>query len=204
MPAPDDFLSATYWNDRYLLEQTGWDIGSISRPLKEYIDTLTDTQIEILIPGAGNAHEAFYLLEKGFSHVTILDIAPALTRKLIEKWPPEKYPGLQILTGDFFTHTGSYDLILEQTFFCAINPTKRESYVQKMNSLLKNNGKLVGLLFNREFPASPPFGGKEEDYRQLFQKGLRIHSLETCYNSIPQRADTELFLIAEKWQESST
>lgn len=197
-----DFLSANFWNDRYLQKQTGWDIGSVSRPLKEYIDTLTDTSIDILIPGAGNAYEALYLLQKGFTHITLLDIAPDLTRKLAEKYPSEKYPGLKIITGDFFLHTGSYDLILEQTFFCAIHPSLRESYVHKMNSLLKGNGKLVGLLFDREFPVSPPFGGKKEAYRQLFQKGLRIQSLESCYNSIPQRADTELFLIAEKWQES--
>lgn len=196
------FLSANYWNERYLQDQTGWDIGSPSRPLTEYIDTLTNRDIKILIPGAGNAHEAFYLQEKGFTHITILDIAPALTQKLTEKYPPEKYPELQILTGDFFTHTGSYDLILEQTFFCAIDPSKREDYVHKMNSLLKSNGKLVGLLFDREFPVNPPFGGNKETYRQLFQKGLRILLLEPCYNSIPQRADSELFLIAEKWQDS--
>ncbi|MDE3253284.1 MAG: methyltransferase domain-containing protein [Bacteroidota bacterium] len=193
-----DFLSANYWNDRYLQEQTGWDIGTVSRPIKEYIDTLTDTDIEIFIPGAGNAYEAMYLLQKGFTHITILDIAPDLTRKLSEKFPTDQYPGLTILTGDFFSHTGSYDLILEQTFFCAIHPSKRESYVQKINSLLKGNGKLVGLLFNREFPVNPPFGGNETEYRQLFQKVLRIQTLEPCYNSIPQRENTELFLIAEK------
>ncbi len=201
MSAPE-FLSAAYWDERYKNNQSGWDIGFVSTPLKEYIDTLTNTDIEILIPGAGNAHEAINLLEKGFTHVTILDIAPALTQKLSEIIQPEKHKGLQIITGDFFLHEGSYDLILEQTFFCALAPALREAYVTKMSSLLKDNGKLAGLLFNREFSVNPPFGGNETTYRQLFQNGLRILKLEACYNSIPQRAGSELFLIAEKKQAS--
>ena len=31
-----------YWSQRYKDAQTGWDIGSPSTPIKEYIDQLTD------------------------------------------------------------------------------------------------------------------------------------------------------------------
>lgn len=46
----NQFLSQEYWNNRYLQHQTGWDIGTVSTPLKEYIDQLSDKQISILIP----------------------------------------------------------------------------------------------------------------------------------------------------------
>ena len=43
-----------YWEERYQKQDTGWDIGTISTPLKEYIDQLTDKKCRILLPGAGN------------------------------------------------------------------------------------------------------------------------------------------------------
>jgi hypothetical protein len=43
-----------YWEERYLKNEIGWDIGAVSTPLKEYIDQLTNKACRILIPGAGN------------------------------------------------------------------------------------------------------------------------------------------------------
>jgi len=70
---------------------------------------------------------------------------------------------IQVLLGDFFNHKGEYDLIIEQTFFCALPPTMRQKYVWKMHELLAKDGILAGLLFNRKFEVSPPFGGSQEE-----------------------------------------
>lgn len=192
------FLSAEYWNNRYLQDEAGWDIGEISTPLKEYFNQLTDKHIRILIPGGGNSYEAIYLYEQGFQQITIIDLAESVTEKLRNTFPPETHPGLQIITGDFFEHQGEYDLVVEQTFFCALDPSLRNLYVEHVKKLLSANGKLAGLLFNREFDSNPPFGGNKEAYRQLFSTILRISTLEDCYNSIPKRKDSELFLIATR------
>lgn len=196
-PSPD-FLSAAYWDQRYQNQQTGWDIGCVSTPLKEYFDQLTNKQIRILIPGGGNSYEAKYLSAQGFTNITIIDISPVLTKKLLEIINPVSYPGITVLTGDFFDLTGEFDLIIEQTFFCAIDPSLRKNYVTKVKTLLSDCGKLVGLLFNKDFVTNPPFGGDIQEYRQLFSLGFRIHILEDCTNSIPARSGNELFLIAEK------
>ena len=42
-----------FWTKRYQDNEAGWDLGTISTPLKEYIDQLTDKNLRILIPGAG-------------------------------------------------------------------------------------------------------------------------------------------------------
>ncbi|HXH19987.1 MAG TPA: hypothetical protein VNJ07_12995 [Chitinophagales bacterium] len=34
-------------------------------------------------------------------------------------------PVVRLIHRDFFKHQGRYDLIIEQTFFCAINPKPR-------------------------------------------------------------------------------
>ena len=104
---------------------------------------------------------------------------------------------ITIITGDFFEHKGQYDLILEQTFFCAIDPALRSCYVTKMHELLKPSGKLVGVLFNRSFDGGPPFGGSKEEYEQLFSKHLHIKKMELCYNSILPRQGAEIFFSAD-------
>lgn len=188
-------LDADYWSNRYLQQQTGWDIGHGSTPLVEYLQTLTDKNVSILIPGCGNAYEAEWLLQNGFNNVTVLDISPVLTAALEEKF---KGQHITIITGNFFEHKGQYDLILEQTFFCALDPILRPNYVYQMHQLLKPGGKLVGVLFNKEFEGGPPFGGSKEEYQTLFSKLLNIKKMEPCYNSIPPRKDAELFFSAGK------
>lgn len=192
------FLSEAYWNNRYIQGQTGWDIGYVSTPLKEYFDQLKSKNLRILIPGCGNSYEAAYLLALGFKNLTLIDLSKQLTENLQKRLENDLPYQATIIVGDFFDLSGTFDLIIEQTFFCALDPALRENYVQKMASLLSDNGKLVGLLFNKEFPTNPPFGGNKNRYRQLFNLHFRIKVLEDCYNSIPERDGSELFLIAEK------
>ncbi|MHA4810083.1 methyltransferase domain-containing protein [Flavitalea flava] len=198
-------LSAEYWDDRYQNNNTGWDMGQVSPPLKTYFDQLPDKNISILIPGCGNSYEAGYLLENGFSNITIVDISALLTSELMEKFKDYANkpssggkPLLTIITGDFFELKGSFDLIVEQTFFCALDPSLRENYVTKMTELLNPGGKLAGVLFDKNFVGGPPFGGHKEEYAALFTAKFRIRTLEPCYNSIGPRQGTELFLVAER------
>jgi SAM-dependent methyltransferase len=192
-------LDKFYWDLQYQSETTGWDLGTISPPIREYIDQLKDTTISVLIPGCGNTYEAEYLLEKGFSNITVIDIAPTLVEKLKEKF--KNTDAIRIIQGDFFEHKGSYDLILEQTFFCALPPQMRQKYVWKMHQLLSKNGKITGLLFNRSFEVSPPFGGSKTEYEQLFSEAFYFKILETSYNSVTPRVQSELFFVFEKKAE---
>jgi SAM-dependent methyltransferase len=190
-------LGETYWNNRYQAHTTGWDIGEVSPPLKAYIDQLANKSLRILIPGCGNTYEAEYLLKQGFTNVTVIDIAPLLVTALKEKYAAN--PHINIIQGDFFEHQGEYDLVLEQTFFCALNPPLRKDYVAKMNGLLAPGGKLVGVLFDREFEhQGPPFGGCKCQYEPMFEKNFKFRKFELCNNSFVKREGTELFINLEK------
>lgn len=186
-------LNAEYWSDRYQSNQIGWDIGEVSTPLKEYFDQLKDKSIQILIPGCGNAYEAKYLLENGFNNISVLDFATEPLEKL--KNEIGENVNIHFYNEDFFEHQGKYDLIIEQTFFCAINPSERIRYAQKMKELLVPEGKLVGVLFNREFQGGPPFGGNEKEYRFYFEGIFENIKIEPCYNSIKPRLNSEFFVI---------
>jgi hypothetical protein len=189
-----DFLSAAYWEKRYQQQQTGWDIGKPSTPLATFIDGIENKDDSILIPGCGNSYEAEYIVQQGFTNLTVIDIAPSPVERLKEKIDGKA----RVLLEDFFQHKGSYDFILEQTFFCALDPLLRPAYVKKMSELLKNKGKLVGVLFNKQFETNPPFGGSKKKYEELFSKHLQLLKMEECYNSIAPREGTELFFIATK------
>ena len=190
-------LDKTYWSSRYQQNEIGWDLRGVSPPLKEYIDQLEDKSIKILIPGAGNSYEAEYLHNRGFTEVFVLDIAEEPLENFKKRLP--SFPKDHLINFDFFKFTGSFDLILEQTFFCALAPEIRSLYAQKMNSLLNEKGKLVGLLFDKKFESEgPPFGGSKEEYITYFRPYFDLQVLEPCTNSIGPRVGSELFFIIKK------
>ncbi len=190
-------LDKDYWDNRHKKGDTPWEIGKISPPLKAYFDQITDKNINILIPGVGDAHEAEYLVAQGFSHISICDISPTAIAKV--KNQLKEYPHLLYITNDFFKIDGKYDLIVEQTFFCALDPLLRNNYVNKIFDLMSKEGTLAGVFFASHFQhEGPPFGGDINEYKSLLSIKLHIHQIQMCYNSIPPRQGNELFIICKK------
>jgi SAM-dependent methyltransferase len=186
-----------YWEKRYQDGLTAWDTGGITLPLKIYVDQLMQKQPDILIPGAGNSYEAEYLFRSGSSHVWVVDIAEAPLQNLAARCPD--FPSGQLLQQDFFSLTQTFDLILEQTFFCSFEPGHRQAYAHQCARLLRPGGKLAGVLFDCEFEKQgPPFGGSQEEYRRYFELYFDFLHWETCNNSIPPRAGRELFVVLQK------
>ncbi len=192
------------WEYRWQTGQTGWDLGMPSPPLCRYVDQIAPSQrprLRVLIPGCGNAYEASYLLSQGFTNLTVVDIAPTAVQRLIQRLDAEYsqwHQHLRPLCADFFELNETFDLILEQTFFCALEPALRPRYAEQMHRLLAPGGTLAGVLFDRDFEGGPPFGGHAEEYRALFEPLFFIKTLAPCYNSIPPRAGTEVFFILKK------
>lgn len=182
-----------FWDNRYQKNETGWDTGSITTPLKEFFDTLQDKSIKILIPGGGNSYEAEYLHKAGFDYVYVLDISEQPLINLKNRVPG--FPAAHIIHGDFFELDQKFDLIVEQTFFCALDPQLREKYAIKMHELLKKGCSLVGLLFDAELNKDkPPYGGSKDEYIHYFRPYFEFKKFEKAYNSIPPRAGNELFI----------
>ena len=189
-------INKAYWEQRYEKGETGWDTGRVSPPLKAYIDQITNKDLNILIPGCGSAYEAEYLCDNGFHNVTVIDVVGEILDQFIERCP-EFPPGNAILS-DFFTHSGQYDLILEQTFFSSFSPNLRTVYAEQANSLLVKNGKIAGVLFNFQSEVGPPYGGSIEEYEKNFNQLFNVRTLEECYNSNESWRDLEVFIILVK------
>lgn len=192
-------LDEKYWSDRYVNDQTQWDIGYPSDPIKAYVDRLDNKSLRILIPGGGNAYEAEYLHQQGFENVYVLDISTVPLNAFAKRCPT--FPEKNLINANFFEISQKFDLIIEQTFFCSLNPSDRPAYVSKTHELLNNQGRLVGVLFNdRLFDNHPPYGGFREDYKPLFEPYFKFNTFETCYNSIKPRQGRELFINLSKKQ----
>ncbi len=186
-------VDKSFWDNKYQNNETGWDLNQVSPPLKAYFDQIEDKSISILIPGGGNSYEAEYLYEQGFKNVSVIDISKAPLDNIKKRVPT--FPKENLIHGDFFELNLRFNLIIEQTFFCALNPDLREHYVSKMHELLLTKGKLVGLLFDAPLNTEhPPFGGNKEEYRELFGDKFQFKTFETAHNSIEPRAGREVFI----------
>ena len=186
-----DHLSKEFWSDRYKTDSTGWDLGSISPPIKAYFDQIEDKSVRILIPGCGNGHEAEYLFKNGFVNVHVIDLAEEPLKNLKSRIP--SFPDAYLHLGDFFEHEGTYDFIVEQTMFCAIDPSLRQAYANKSHELLSKDSTLIGVLFSRDFDGGPPYGGTKDEYQVYFREFGSV-AMDDCYNSISPRQGSELFI----------
>jgi thiopurine S-methyltransferase len=191
-----------FWEEMWHDGRTNWDVGYAAPPITEYADQLKDKKIKILIPGAGNAYEAEYLHKNGFENVYVLDIAS----KPLENFKKRAvdFPREHLLNQNFFEHAEKYDLIIEQTFFIALEPKLRTKYAEKINDLLKPGGKLAGLLITDTEPSDggPPFIDTKEEYIKHFEEIFDIKVYETAYNSIKPRAGREMFINFRKDKKS--
>lgn len=191
-------LNKDYWQNRYQEKEIGWDAGQITRPIKAYFDAIEDKRLKVLIPGCGNAHEAAYLFQQGFTNLYLCDWAQAPLDAFAEDNP--NFPKEQLLCANFFDlNEKDFDYVVEQTFFCAIDPTLRPNYAQKMAEILKDGGQLVGVLFGRALGIEgPPFGGDKSEYLTYFEPYFSSIKMEPCTNSIKPRMGSELFIELKK------
>lgn len=191
-------LDREYWDSRYVEKTFGWDIGYPSPALIDFASTF-DKSASILIPGCGHAYEGEWLWNEGFKNLTLMDLSPTAANNFFERVPD--FPKENFLLENFFEHSGNYDLILEQTFFCALNPELRSAYAKHMKQNLTDGGTLAGLLFT--FPLTeqgPPFGGSLDEYSNLFNHHFEIEHLEPTEKSIAPRMGKEAFFILKKTQ----
>lgn len=194
-------LDKNYWKSRWQTGATGWDAGEATTPIREFVDYLVkndaDKNLRILIPGAGSGHEAVYFYQQGFRNITVCDWAEEAIERLKERLP--ELTDNQLIVSDFFELKGKYDIIVEQTFFCAIDPILRSKYALKCFELLDTEGSIFGVLFSQNFEfQGPPFGGTVEEYRQYFEPYFDILYIDKCRNSIKPRANTELWISLRK------
>jgi hypothetical protein len=91
--------------------------------------------------------------------------------------------------------------VLEYTCFCAIDPKRRQDYIEIVNHILKPEGEFVGLLLPIDKDSKddgPPFGVDLNATILLFSRYLRLIKKEFSQYSIERRKGREVFVIFRK------
>src|SRR5690242_5664581 len=121
----DDRLNPRFWDERYQIQQTPWDLGEPAPPLVDFLEKPgAPSGGKILVPGCGRGHDALYLAGKGFEVVGI-DFAPSAVENCRQQAAERGLEGrarfeqhdLFKLPPDF---DGAFDFAFEHTCYCAI------------------------------------------------------------------------------------
>lgn len=143
----DTSTDTTMWEAAWQEGNTGWDAGQPAPSLVALLDREELPTGRALVPGCGAGYDVFALAKAGFEAYG-LDIAPTASQRFEEK--RAGLEGAHIITDDFFqpeTDLGTFALIWDYTFLCAIPPSLRENWAQRMSQLLGEGGTLVTLIF---------------------------------------------------------
>lgn len=198
-----------YWSERYRAGNTPWDLGMETPAFTALVVRLDFPQPtptyspSVVIPGCGYGHDALMLARRGY-RVVAVDFAPEPLDYLQQV---AHLAGVDLVTicCDVFelpsTHTGRFDVVLEYTCYCAIDPSRRQEYARTLAALLKPNGIMVGLFFPIDDieRTGPPFTVREAEIRQQFTAaGLVLFSSEIPLESHPARAGREKLMLFRK------
>ena len=93
-------LDSDYWNNRYIQNNTGWDIGYANPIHIDYVIENINKTARILIPGAGTGYEVSKLWDYGYTNVFAIDLSPEAKERFLSQNP--KFPKNQYLIGNFF------------------------------------------------------------------------------------------------------
>lgn len=199
-PAPENGYQREDWQGYYDENDLKWDLGEVSPPLKRLWEEGSLKPGKVMIPGCGQGHEVLFFARQGFD-VTGVDYTDGAVGLLRENLHREGVSA-QVIQSDFFkidaTHDRAYDLMLEQTFFCAIHPRDRARYVETACRILKPGGLLAGLFYETGEEDGPPYNTTQEHIRHHFSRAFEILRLEKCDHSIERRAGKELLAILKK------
>jgi len=160
------------WEGMYEAGEDRWDIGGASPPL---VAVLGRGEVEppgrALVPGCGRGHDARLLAERGFEAVGV-DFAAAPIREARALAAAVGMKGVRFERRDLFAlpreWDGTFDLVFEQTCFCAVNPARRDDYARAVHRVLRPGGLLLGLFFNIDSEEGPPFGTTPKEIRHRF------------------------------------
>ena len=155
-------FSAEYWESSYQSGEMGWDLGGPTPIFDQWIKTCKEP-LSICILGAGNGWDAFNFANRGHI-VTAVDFAESAV-KYMQMTSEQNDLKIDIRKMDIFDldqiYTNHFDVVLEYTCFCAINPSRRRDYLKMVCNILKPNGEMVGLLF--PIDKDPPIKAKGMD-----------------------------------------
>ncbi|MEW6431288.1 MAG: methyltransferase domain-containing protein [Myxococcota bacterium] len=193
-----DVSDAGFWEARYHSSQTGWEKGRCAPPIVRMLkEGFLTKGAHVAVLGAGRGHEALEAAALGFEATAVDFAEPAIEATLVAAG--QRKLDVETLLQDVFTlgatHEATFDAVLEHTCFCAIDPARRDEYVEVVHRVLKPGGVFFGLFFAHGRPGGPPFDTSEAEVRRRFEPRFVVERLVRAKDSFADRAGEELEFI---------
>jgi len=169
-----------------------WDTGGVPRRLDRYLRLNRLPGGRALVPGCGSGYEAARLADAGMQ-VLAIDFSPAAVDRARRITSGS---GARILLADFFDfEQGTFDLIYERAFMCALPPGLRRAWADRCGDLLNNGGRLAGFFFtDPTVTDGPPFGISRRELDELMGAGFQLKE------DRPTAGTRPVFAGRERWQ----
>jgi SAM-dependent methyltransferase len=166
-----------YWRERWEQGRTPWDCGC-AHPLLVHLAPRLPAG-RALVPGCGSGYDVIALAKEGPSRRVVgLDLSTLACKRgeaLRDEagLSPEQ---VQFIEDDFFTFDAgeSFNLVYDYTFFCALPPSMRGQWADRMAQLVKPGGTLFTLMFpvrdsGTGAEGGPPFSVSQEAYASVLE-----------------------------------
>ena len=196
-----DVNSADKWEADYQHGGDGWDLGAPTPVFRNLLENGQLSPGKMLVVCAGRGHDAREFARHGYQ-VTAVDFSPFAAQEMSRLAVPGT--PMEILQRDLFTLPHgldeTFDYVLEYTCYCAIDPKRRNEFVDLIDRLLKPGGIYISLAFPlTQKIGGPPFAVTVSELLRLFQeRGFKLIEREQPSESVPQRRGAEELLMFQK------
>lgn len=184
-----------FWDPHYEFNQAPWDLGQAAPAIAEWLRVHPDARGRAAVLGCGRGHDALALAAHGFE-VTAFDFAPTAIAAAKARAEKQKL-AIRFEARDIFgllpDFAGAFDYVFEHTCFCAIDPHKRQAYVDLVQGLLKPGGSLVGVFFTHGESGGPPYDVRPIEIERLFGSRFEVRALGPTMHSVSERQNKEHF-----------
>jgi hypothetical protein len=181
-----------FWDQRYQAGRMAWDCGGVPGALTEFL-RLHPHGGRAFIPGCGSGYEIRAFHAAGWDVFGLDFSCAAVDRARTVLGPLAE----RVCVGDFFTHplpAGSFDLIYERTFLCALRPAVWPVYARRLAGLLKPGGLLCGFFFFGPEEEPPPYPISRSKLGRLLGAAFEKKADAPVADSLP------LYAGKERWQ----
>jgi SAM-dependent methyltransferase len=178
VPAEEDSLDQAFWQGVYDAQDTKFDVGGPSAPLVDWLDRERPVAGRAIVPGCGRGHDVIELARRGWDALGV-DFAPSAVADSTAAARRAGLSSARFLQADIFgltaEHDGQYDLLYEQTCYCAIEPRRRDEYAQLATRLVKPGGLMVFLIYPLDARVGgPPFNVGLDEVPLRFAPGFEL------------------------------
>jgi SAM-dependent methyltransferase len=208
---------ASYWDEAYRGNRDGWDMGTPTPVFVHLLDAWgprihhlvpgaladvgADSRLRVMVPCSGRGHDALLFAEHGYD-VTAVDFADSAAQHLRDAAETHGLD-LEVISDDLFSlardRPAAYDMLLEYTCLCAIDPVRREEYVNMCASVLRPGGLFFGLIFPVDGrPGGPPWNIDTAELAAMMDRFFTLKYDEVPDTSVKPRLGRERLMVWER------